>query len=40
MTPSTVLYHQGLAEAPPLSPSDLLSRFVDLALEAHAAKKR
>ena len=34
MTPSTVLYHQGLAEKPPLPPGQLLARFVHLAAEA------
>jgi D-alanine--D-alanine ligase len=30
LTPSTVLYHQGLAEDPPLFPRQLLERIVDL----------
>lgn len=30
LTPSTVLYHQGLAEKPPLFPQELLAKFVTL----------
>lgn len=37
MTPSTVLFHQGLKESPPLSPTDLLAEFVELAKESSAA---
>lgn len=36
MTPSTVLFHQGLKESPPLNPTDLLAEFVELAKEAAA----
>lgn len=32
LTPATVLYHQGLAEDPPLPPRALLERLLDLAL--------
>lgn len=36
LTPSTVIYHQALAETPPLTPQSFLSRLVDLGTERHA----
>lgn len=35
LTPSTVLYHQALAEDPPLFPRDLLERIVELGMQRH-----
>eukprot|EP00899_Mesostigma_viride_P028420 jgi/Mesvir1/8763/Mv02681-RA.1 len=39
MTPSTVLFHQALAEETPMYPGEFLSMIVQLALERHAEKK-
>jgi D-alanine-D-alanine ligase-like ATP-grasp enzyme len=36
LTPSTVLYHQALAEAPPMPPRQFLERLIDLGLARHA----
>jgi D-alanine--D-alanine ligase len=38
LTPSTVLYHQALAERPPLYPRDLLETIIDLGFEQHFDK--
>ena len=35
MTPSTVLFHQALAEDPPLAPEQFFRKAVDLALQGH-----
>jgi hypothetical protein len=35
LTPSTVLYHQGLEESPPIHPRELLERIIDLGLQEH-----
>lgn len=35
LTPSTVLYHQALAESPPMFPRDLLEHLVELGLARH-----
>ena len=32
LSPSTVLYHQALAESPPMFPRDLLERIIDIGL--------
>jgi D-alanine--D-alanine ligase len=37
LTPATVLYHQGLAEQPPLPPRQLLERILDLGVARDAA---
>lgn len=37
LTPSTVIYHQALAEVPPLSPQEFLSKLVRLGLDRTAA---
>jgi D-alanine-D-alanine ligase-like ATP-grasp enzyme len=36
LTPSTVLYHQALAEEPPIYPRELLERIIELGFEARS----
>jgi D-alanine--D-alanine ligase len=38
LTPSTVLYHQGLEEAPPIYPRTLLETIIDLGLQGRASR--